>query len=186
MCARETLLITPEPGLLPAGVRWCPLKTHADSRGNLTEVFRQEWHGELKPVQWNYVRSAPGVLRGVHMHITHWDYVITLEGHAHIGLVDLRAGSPTENRSTLLKVTSAALGGIVIPPGIAHGFYFPVESKHLYGVSATYDPKDELGCMWNDPGLGLEWPVKKPILSQRDIEAGTLAELRKQAPAYVA
>ncbi|MBI3829797.1 MAG: dTDP-4-dehydrorhamnose 3,5-epimerase family protein [Planctomycetes bacterium] len=186
MSTLGTTLKPPESGLLPAGARWCPLKTHGDSRGDLTEIFRQEWHGDVKPVQWNYVRSAAGALRGVHLHLKHWDYVIVLEGRALIGMLDLRPGSPTENRAVLFEVSSAELGGVVVPPGVAHGFYFPEESRHLYGVSEVYDPKDELGCQWNDPGLGIKWPVQKPILSPRDIEAGTLAELRAKVPAYSA
>src|SRR3972149_836293 len=81
---------------LPAGVRLLPLEMNRDDRGVFTEVFRRSWDIGVEPVQWNFVTSQAGVLRGVHVHVRHVDYLIVLEGRASIGLRDLRRGSPPE------------------------------------------------------------------------------------------
>src|SRR3989304_9839168 len=79
---------------LPAGVRLLPLQMNRDDRGVFTEVFRRSWDTGIEPVQWNFVRSQAGVLRGGHVHVRPVDYLIVLEGRASIGLRDLRRGSP--------------------------------------------------------------------------------------------
>ena len=66
---------------------------------------------------------------------------------------------------------------ITIPPGVAHGFCFSESSIFLYGVSSYWDPADELGCAWNDPAVGIEWPTREPILSARDAQAGSLKDM---------
>ena len=131
----------------------------------------------MAPVQWNVSRSRPGVLRGVHCHVRHADYLTVLDGTLVLGLHDLRAGSPTEGRSVLLSLT-AATGAVVIPPGVAHGFWFPEPTAHLYAVTEEFDPSDELGCTWADPELGIDWPCTEPILSPRDAQAPPLSVLR--------
>jgi dTDP-4-dehydrorhamnose 3,5-epimerase len=79
----------------PTGVAVTPLDMHRDARGVFTEVFRASWGVGFSPVQWNVVQSAQGVLRGVHVHPVHEDYLVLLLGHATLGLRDLRPGSPT-------------------------------------------------------------------------------------------
>jgi dTDP-4-dehydrorhamnose 3,5-epimerase len=165
------------PPALPAGVRLRPLATHADPRGSFTEVFREEWEVGVEPVQWNVVRSAAGVLRGVHVHPRHGDYFLVVGGRALVGLRDLRRGSPTEGLSALVELRGDALAALTIPPGVAHGFYLPEPSIHLYSVSHYWDPADELGCHWRDPALGIPWPCTEPLLSPRDAEAAPLADL---------
>lgn len=169
---------------LPHGVSLWPLAFHADDRGGLAEIFRLEWKSGVEPVQWNLARSRANVLRGVHLHLKHWDYVIVLEGRARFGLMDLRPGSPSEGLSVAVDLGGESLTGIAIPPGVAHGFYFFDTSIHLYGVSDYWDREDELGCRWNDPGLAIDWPSQAPLLSPRDREAGSLEALRAVVPAY--
>src|SRR5947207_15698975 len=106
------------------GVRILNLTTHEDDRGALTEVFRDLPGIDLAPVQWNYVRSHAGVLRGVHAHVRHTDYLILLEGSAVVGMKDLRPHSPTRNLTMQLPMRGETLQALVIPPGVAHGFYF--------------------------------------------------------------
>jgi dTDP-4-dehydrorhamnose 3,5-epimerase len=67
---------------------------------------------------------------------------------------------------------------VAVPPGVAHGFFFPEESVHVYAVSETFDPEDELGCRWDDPETGLDWPCTAPLLSERDEQAGSFRALR--------
>ena len=78
--------------MLPEGVRCQPLVPRADERGVFTELFRDSWSVEVKPAQWNGVRSVANVLRGVHAHWRHADYLALAVGRATIGLYDLREG----------------------------------------------------------------------------------------------
>lgn len=166
------------PGAPPIdGVVWEALSAHRDPRGSLSEIFRSERHPELGIVQWNAVRSEAGVLRGVHVHVRHTDYVVVLTGRVLFGLHDLRPASATFRRSAMLEASAESLCGLLIPPGVAHGFYFGEPSILLQGVTAYWDPGDELACSWADPALGLLWPATLPILSRRDASAGTLEQL---------
>lgn len=161
------------------------LMSHHDHRGSFTESFRDEWGLGWRPIQWNVVRSAANVLRGVHVHRRHSDYLMIIDGRATIGLSDLRAGSPTEGVATTLAMdASQALVALEIPPGVAHGFLFHTTAMHLYSVSHYWDEADELGCQWNDPGLGIAWPLQAPTLSPRDAALGPLSALRAHVLPY--
>ena len=162
---------------LPTGVALRPLTMNRDSRGSFTEVFRDEWNIGLSPVQWNAVSSEAGTLRGVHLHIRHDDYLTTLRGRACVGLRDLRCGSATEGLSVLVELTEDPLTALLIPHGVAHGFYFPEPSLHLYGVTKYWDVGDELACHWADPELGIPWPGEPTIVSERDATAPSLGQL---------
>lgn len=162
-----------------AGVRVVDLTAHPDERGQFVEVFRDEWPLEVRPVQWNAVRSRAGVLRGVHVHVTHHDYLTVLAGTLVLGLHDLRPDSPTTGRSALLTIDADAPRAVAIPPGVCHGFWFPVPSVHLYGVDSYWNVADELGCRYDDPALGLDWGLDgAPLLSERDQGAPDLATMR--------
>ena len=163
----------------PDGVRIVDLKMNHDDRGCFTEIFREEWDVGAEMVQWNFVRNAAGVLRGVHVHPQHWDYLMLVDGLMHVGLYDIRAGSPTENTSTMFTMSGEQIKAISVPPGVAHGFFHPQDSFFVYAASHYWDVKDELECAWDDPELGFDWPVSDPILSARDTNAGSLAELRR-------
>jgi dTDP-4-dehydrorhamnose 3,5-epimerase len=162
---------------LPAGVRVRVLEPKRDERGELTELFRDEWGTATRPVQWNAISSAAGVLRGVHVHPRHDDYLILLRGWASIGLRDLRPGSPTSGATATVEQRGDAPVALEIPHGVAHGFYFHKSSLHVYSVSENWDVDDELACRWDDPGLGLDWGIEAPLLSERDALAGSLAEM---------
>ena len=174
----------PEVGLvrcmpvLPAGVALTPLTPHADERGVFTELFRASWELGVAPVQWNAVSSKQNVLRGVHVHLRHADYFTLAVGRATIGLHDLRPGSPTAGQGTTVELEAEAPAALVIPVGVAHGFYFHEPSVHVYAVSHEFDPGDELGCRWDDSELGIAWPCSEPLISERDRTLGSLNELR--------
>ncbi len=158
------------------GVGFHPLVRHEDDRGMLAEMHRDEWELPVAPVQWNVVHSNPGTLRGVHCHWHHSDLLNMVSGELILGLVDLRISSPTFRTSEIHRIP-ALTASISIAPGIAHGFHFEVPSTMVYGVDSVWSTDDELGCMWNDPGLGLDWPCVEPDLSERDQTAGTLETL---------
>jgi dTDP-4-dehydrorhamnose 3,5-epimerase len=163
---------------LPIGVELFALEMHRDSRGCLTEVFREEWDTGVSPVQWNVVSSEAGVLRGVHVHPRHDDYLIVVQGESSAGLRDLRRGSPTEGMAAVVPVSGDELTAIKIPHGVAHGFYFHVPSVHVYAVTSYWDRADELGCHWADPELAIPWPTSSaPSLSETDTTAQSLQEL---------
>jgi len=164
--------------VLPDGVELHRLEPHADARGVFTELFRDSWGLGVAPVQWNAVRSEANVLRGVHAHWRHADYLTVVSGRATIGLHDLREGSPTEGLGTVVELVADMPAALAIPTGVTHGFYFHEPSIHIYGVSHEWDPADELGCRWNDPELRISWPCTDPLLSERDRNLGPLSELR--------
>lgn len=165
---------------LPQGCSIRDLTTHADERGALTEIFRKEWPTGLSPVQWNYVRSKPNVLRGVHVHVIHTDYLVCLDGTMLLGLVDVRPESPTRGLAATVTLEGAKLQAVVVPPGVAHGFHFPVASSLCYSVTHYWNTRDEIGCRWDDPALGLDWRIKSPELSARDISAGSAKAMIEQ------
>ena len=167
---------------LPQGVTLRSLERHSDERGSLTEIFRGSWDTGVDAVQWNYAESEARVLRGVHVHVKHVDYLILLRGCALIGLRDLRIGSPTEGMTALIEMQGAKLQALTIPPGVAHGFYFPEPSVHIYAVSEYWDHQDEFGCHWADPALELDWPDAAPLISARDAALPSLRDLVESLP----
>jgi len=164
-------------GEVPKGVILRDLITCEDHRGALTEVFRARWAGEQGFVQWNYVQTAGNTLRGVHVHPTHSDYLVVLKGRLLLGLRDLRRTSSSFGSSTLIELRGERLQGVFVPPGVAHGFYFPETSLYIYGVTDYWNLADELGCRWNDPELSIQWPDIDPVVSERDQFAPTFQGL---------
>lgn len=162
---------------VPAGVVVTELEKHPDERGTFTEMFRGEWGTGVEPVQWNVVTSEPGVLRGVHVHPRHDDYLIVVAGRATVGLLDLRPSSPTERMAATIECSGAEPRSIVIPHGVAHGFLFHERSTHVDAVSHYWDTADELACHWDDPDLGIEWPFRPTLVSERDATAHPLKDL---------
>ena len=158
-------------------MRCIPLEPHDDERGALVEVLKSSWDVGTLPVQWTAVRSRAHSLRGVHCHLQHTDFVVVVAGEMILGLHDARPSSPTRGVATTvqLRVLERA---VVIPAGVAHGFYFPVESVCLVGSSREWDPADELRCRFDDEDLALHWPLTTPILSAADAAAGPFSEVR--------
>jgi len=163
--------------VLPAGVQLHPLQIHADQRGSLTEVFREEWSNGVEPVQWTFVRSAAGSMRGVHVHVTHDDAVIVLEGQMTLGLRDVREGSATNGVGVAIDLSAAAPTVAIIPHGVIHGFLFGQQTTVLIGATSYYDPADDVECLWSDPELQIPWPAVPTIISDRDRGAGSLSAL---------
>ena len=162
---------------LPEGVRFTKLETHADPRGSLTEVFRLTWDTGIDPVQWNVTLSAPGVLRGVHVHLEHTDYVAVIDGRADVGLFDARPRSATHRMATVVPMGADEMTGLTIPPGVFHGLYFHERSIFLYGLSHGWEPQDDLAARWDDPDMGIPWRIGSPSMSDRDAGAPSLKRL---------
>ena len=154
-----------------------------DDRGFFMEVFRADQFGELGLpqdfVQDNHSRSVKNVLRGLHFQ---WDppmgklMRVTL-GSAFLVAVDIRKGSPTFGQWFGLEVSSTDKKQVWAPAGFARGFCVLSDYAEIqYKCTGIYNPQGESGILWNDPAIGIRWPVGNPILSGKDAKAQTLAE----------
>jgi dTDP-4-dehydrorhamnose 3,5-epimerase len=178
------------------GVRFGAIARHADSRGAFRELWRASSFPALAPaetgapegtqprfVQVNQSSSAAGVLRGLHYHRRQLDYWVVASGRAFVALVDVR---PVVAGGGPVVVETRELGEddwLVIPAGVAHGFLALEPLELIYLVTNEFDGSDELGFAWDDPAVGVPWPVLeatpdgRPILSERDQVNPSLAEL---------
>lgn len=160
-------------------------RRYGDDRGFFMETFRQAEfaaNGISGPfVQDNCSHSAQGVMRGLHYQIPPYaqgKLLVAVQGEIFDVAVDIRQGSPTYGQ-WVGAVLSARNGRMLyIPPGFAHGFCVLSESATLtYKVTDVYMSEYEQGIMWNDPIIGINWPVLDPILSARDKQLPSLAEV---------
>jgi dTDP-4-dehydrorhamnose 3,5-epimerase len=162
-----------------------------DARGFFLEAYHSERyaaHG-IPPciVQDNLSRSERGVLRGLHFQNPNpQGKLVTVLGGAVLDVaVDVRLGSPTFGAHVAVELTSENRRQLWIPRGFAHGFIVLSDSADvLYKCDAFYSPADELVLQWNDPALGIPWACEAPILSPRDRNGRTLAQLEGRLPCY--
>jgi dTDP-4-dehydrorhamnose 3,5-epimerase len=162
------------------GLRLLPLMPRRDVRGVFLEVFKDSWRLPVRPAQWSLVQSEARTLRGLYLHLRHDELFVLVQGRAHVGLKDLRRGSPTHGQAVLLGVEAESPTVVVFPPGVLHGWYFSEPSVHLQAVSEEYDRyrhDDNLACHWADPGVGLSWPDPAPLLSPEAERFGSLPAL---------
>ncbi|OPL18734.1 MAG: hypothetical protein AVO35_04490 [Candidatus Aegiribacteria sp. MLS_C] len=152
------------------GVRLLELVRVPDSRGSFLELFRMKWLEDLftDQVQVNCSISRAGVLRGMHYHERQWDLWVPVRGNMNVGLADLRRDSATHGTAVTLRMGGDDPRGLLIPPGVAHGYAALSDIILIYVVNRYYDGTDEFGTAWDDPALGIEWGLKDPLLSERD------------------
>ena len=151
-----------------------------DERGFFMESFNERAMRELELdahfVQDSHSRSARNVLRGLHYQITQpqGKLVRVVNGKVFDVAVDLRQGSPAFGKWVGIELSAENKRMLWLPPGMAHGFLVLSQSADfLYKATDYYAPKAERSLLWNDPDLGIEWPLNgKPILSAKDV-AGT-------------
>ncbi len=132
------------------------LTSHVDGRGCFTEIYRESWKSHPPYVQWNCVQSDACVLRGVHVHAVHHDYLFAASGTLVLGLHDIRPESATYAGSDMIVIEAGQPLVIAIPPSVRHGFYFPVPTIHVYAVSSYWNTDDELGCRFDCQELALD------------------------------
>ena len=174
--------MSPAESAIP-GVTWGTVERHADERGS----FRELWRRSRLPepfVQVNLSTSAPGVLRGLHLHRRQVDHWVVATGRAFVALVDARPVLEGSGAHPIVETRELATdGSVTIPVGVAHGFLALEALDLLYLVSNEYDGSDEHGFAWDDPAVGVQWPEVsgtpdgRPILSDRDRSNPSLAEL---------
>ncbi len=154
-----------------------------DERGFFMETFRiDQFHGMGLPtefVQHNHSGSVKDVVRGLHFQ---WEpgmgkLMRVPVGSAFLVAVDIRKGSPTFGKWYGRKVSSENKLMIYAPPSFARGFAVLSEYAEIqYICTGMYNNKGESGIRWNDSSIGVDWPVKDPILSKKDETAQTLQE----------
>jgi dTDP-4-dehydrorhamnose 3,5-epimerase len=106
-----------------------------------------------------------------------------LNGSAFVALFDLRAGSVTQRTCQTVAFDAATgLRGLYIPPGVAHGFLALSDMDLQYMVDRAFTGQDEFGIAWDDPDLGIGWPMAAPVLSARDRSNPSLAEVLRDPP----
>jgi len=162
------------------GVMRRSVHMQTDVRGSFGELWRASSTTTLTAesfVQANLSRSEEGVLRGVHFHLRQKDMWVVLEGRAHVCLVDLRDRLAGGSIPPLAVAEVYQPGdAVLIPEGVAHGFWALDPVSLLYLVTNEYDGTDEHGFAWNDPDAAAEWPAGVPTISERDAAAPSLAE----------
>jgi dTDP-4-dehydrorhamnose 3,5-epimerase len=162
-----------------------------DQRGFFVETFHIKRYQEAgiveSFVQDNLSRSVRGTLRGLHFQEPHAQgkLVMAVEGAVYDVVVDIRVGSPTFGRWYGLDLSDQNLRQVYVPPGCAHGFCVTSETAmFLYKCTDYYSPMDERGVLWNDPALAIPWPIRDPILSDKDQKYRPLAEIQGELPLY--
>jgi dTDP-4-dehydrorhamnose 3,5-epimerase len=166
-------------------------EVHGDERGFLVETFREEtWRAEgvdVEFVQDNHSRSGRDVLRGLHFQTEPAPggskLVRCLRGRIWDVAVDLRRDSPTFGEWEGHELDDESHRQFFVPGGFAHGFCILSEVADVaYKLSSYFDPATDAGIAWDDPDVGVEWPIDRPILSERDRTAPRLAEIRADLP----
>ncbi len=155
------------PGVLRGSVQ-----AVEDRRGSFAELWRAsrlETVVDRPFVQSNLSRSTAGVLRGMHFHRRQTDFWILAEGRATVAVCDIRPILEARGTSPVALTFDLTPGeSVLIPEGVAHGFYAPEPMALVYFVTNEYDGTDELGFRWDDPTAQIPWPVESPVLSDRD------------------
>jgi len=154
-----------------------------DSRGFFMETFREDQfkaHGlPYHFVQDNHSRSAKGVVRGLHFQ---WEppmgkLMRVTQGSAFLVAVDIRKGSPTLGKWAGIEASAENRREVWAPAGFARGFCVLSDFAEIqYKCTGAYNNKGESGVLWNDPALGIQWPVTDAELSEKDKKAQTLAQ----------
>lgn len=146
-----------------------------DSRGFFFESWAKERyvaHGiDFEFVQDNVSSSSHGVLRGLHLQHPHAQgkLVSVLAGEVFDVAVDVRPGSPRFGQWVGVMLSAANHHQLYVPPGFAHGFCVTGETALFsYKCTDTYHRESELGVRWDDPEIGIEWPIAAPLLSDKD------------------
>jgi len=157
---------------------------HRDARGFFLETYQAERFakaGITAPfVQDNHSRSARGVLRGLHAQRTtpQGKLVRAILGEIWDVAVDIRPGSATYGRWIGVTLDAAGFRQLWIPPGFLHGFCVMSEWAEIeYKCTAPYERDDEIGVVWNDPDIGIAWPITAPALSPKDAALPRLSAL---------
>ena len=161
------------------GVLVCEPRVFADARGYFMETWREEDFNravghEVRFVQDNESKSHRGVLRGLHYQkgaLSQAKLVRVLQGTVVDVAVDLRQGSPTFGQYVMVELSAENKRQLFIPRGFAHGFQvLSEEAVFTYKVDNRYAPEAECSIRYDDPTIGIDWPLKEGVeLSEKDL-----------------
>jgi dTDP-4-dehydrorhamnose 3,5-epimerase len=164
-------------------------EVHGDARGFMVETYRRDRWAELgvgvEFVQHNHSRSARGTLRGLHFQTEPGQAKLVRcpRGRIFDVAVDLRTGSATFGQWEGYELDDERHRQLFVPAGFGHGFaVLSEEADVTYLLSSSYDPATEAGIAWDDPEVGVEWPLDDPLLSERDKGAPRLSEVVETLP----
>lgn len=167
-----------------ADVKIIQPKIFGDERGFFLETFEKKRYQDmlnidLDFVQDNHSRSSRGVLRGLHFQTQNpqGKLVRVVRGEVFDVAVDIRPGSPTFGKWEGVILSEENKTQFWIPPGLAHGFVVLSDIADFeYKCTDYYNPRYEGCVVWNDPDIAIDWPVKTPLLSEKDIQGKRLKE----------
>lgn len=173
------------------GVRIVEPRVFEDERGFFLEVWNAGTFAaqglDVAFVQDNHSLSRQGTLRGLHVQLpnSQGKLVRCTEGAIFDVAVDIRRGSPTFARWFGIELTAANFRQLWVPPDFAHGFcVLSPRAQVEYKCTKLYDAAADLSIAWNDPAIGIEWPLDAPLLSPKDQAARRLEELTDRLPRY--
>jgi len=175
------------------GVLHIEPKVFGDTRGFFLETYNKERYmdagfPDVEFVQDNHSRSSKGVLRGLHFQLNHpqGKLVQVATGSVFDVAVDVRVGSPTFGQWYGCVLSEKNHHQLWIPPKFAHGFCVLSDTADfVYKCTDYYQPDDEGGLLWNDPDVGIDWPLSEPLLSEKDKEYSCLKDIpHDQLTAY--
>ncbi len=155
----------------------------SDQRGFFRELFHKDELEEMigfkfDGIQMNHSHSLPGVLRGIHAE--EWNKVIyPVCGQVFVAIVDIRPDSPTFSKVEIFIIDDNNRIGLFIPNGLANSLCIMGDKAvdYIYLVDAYWDGSDTRAIAWDDPDLNIDWPVKDPIISERDQSNPKLRDL---------
>jgi dTDP-4-dehydrorhamnose 3,5-epimerase len=160
-------------------------KLYSDSRGFFIETYKKSEfikHGIIENfVQDNWSHSTKRTLRGLHFQKppkAQAKLVMVLKGEVFDVAVDIRKGSPTFGQWVGLTLTEKKAQMLYIPAGFAHGFcVLSNKADFVYKVSDEYSRELDRGIFWNDPDIGIKWPISDPLLSEKDLSLPLLKDV---------
>ena len=166
-------------------------EVYSDARGFFLESYHaRRYHRQGLPldfVQDNHSLSRHGTLRGLHAQVSQAQakLVRVIEGEVFDVAVDIRLGSPAFGRWTGVCLSAVNRRQLFIPEGFAHGFATTSPSAQVeYKCSRYYDPDDQVAIRWDDPEIGIEWPIRQPLLSAKDRDAPLLSQIGDRLPRF--
>jgi dTDP-4-dehydrorhamnose 3,5-epimerase len=159
-------------------------KIYGDSRGFFLETYHKDQYKKAGIsdhfVQDNHSRSKKNILRGLHYQLDKMQgkLVRVSNGRVYDVAVDMREGSPTFKEHVSFILSDKNQYQLYIPPGFAHGFcVISDEADFEYKCTEFYNPNSEVGIMWNDPDIGIDWPISDPIVSDKDNKNFLISEI---------
>jgi dTDP-4-dehydrorhamnose 3,5-epimerase len=179
-----------EPTAIPEVILVEP-RVFKDARGFFLETYHAEKFAaggvRARFVQDNHSHSSRGTLRGLHMQVAfaQGKLVRCIAGEIFDVAVDARRGSPTFGKWVGATLSAENFRQLWVPPGFLHGFCVTSPTAEVeYKCTELYHPEDELGVIWNDPAIGIQWPVAEPLLSGKDAALARLREVEARLPVF--